>query len=61
MKSSTILVIEDEKQIARIIELELKHVGYNVEIAYNGNEGLAKIHRNEPDLILLDIMLPGFN
>jgi two-component system response regulator ArlR len=61
MKSSTILVIEDEKQIARIIELELKHEGYIVEIAYNGNEGLAKVQRNEPDLILLDIMLPGLN
>jgi two-component system response regulator ArlR len=61
MKSSTILVIEDEKQIARIIELELKHEGYNVEISYNGNEGLNKVQRNEPDLILLDIMLPGLN
>jgi DNA-binding response OmpR family regulator len=61
MKSSTILVIEDEKQIARIIELELMHEGYTVEIAYNGNEGLEKVQKNEPDLILLDIMLPGLN
>lgn len=57
----TILIIEDEKQIARFLELELKHEGYTVEIEYDGRRGLKKAEENEPDLILLDIMLPGIN
>ena len=57
----TILIIEDEKQIARFLELELKHEGYAVEIEYDGRGGLKKAEENEPDLILLDIMLPGIN
>lgn len=57
----TILIIEDEKQIARFLELELKHEGYTVEIEYDGRSGLKKAEENEPDLILLDIMLPGIN
>jgi DNA-binding response OmpR family regulator len=57
----TILIIEDEKQIARFLELELKHEGYAVEIEYDGRGGLRKAEESEPDLILLDIMLPGIN
>ena len=57
----TILIIEDERQIARFLELELKHEGYTVEIEYDGRGGLKKAEENEPDLILLDIMLPGIN
>lgn len=56
-----ILIIEDEKQIARFLELELKHEGYAIEIEYDGRGGLKKAEENEPDLILLDIMLPGIN
>jgi DNA-binding response OmpR family regulator len=61
MPSARILIIEDEKQIARFLELELKHEGYGVEIEYDGRSGLKKVEENEPDLILLDIMLPGIN
>jgi two-component system, OmpR family, response regulator ArlR len=56
-----ILIIEDEKQIARFLELELQHEGYLVDIEYNGISGLEAIKKNEPDLILLDIMLPGIS
>ncbi|MCR4435823.1 MAG: response regulator transcription factor [Clostridiales bacterium] len=56
-----ILIIEDEKQIARFLELELKHEGYGVEIEYDGRGGLRKVEEYEPDLVLLDIMLPGIN
>ncbi len=56
-----ILIIEDEKQIARFLELELKHEGYNVDISYNGKEGLKKIESADYDLVLLDIMLPDLN
>jgi len=56
-----ILIIEDEKQIARFLELELKHEGYAVKIEYDGRGGLNRAEENETDLILLDIMLPGIN
>lgn len=61
MDNNYILVIEDEKQIARFIELELQHEGYIVDIVYDGREGLKKVEEKEPDLILLDVLLPGLN
>ena len=56
-----ILLVEDEKQMSMFIEMELKHEGYIVEVAYDGREGLNKAEKNEYDLILLDIMMPGLN
>ncbi len=56
-----ILVIEDEVNIARFIELELQHEGYAVEKAFDGREGLDKAVSGSYTLILLDVMLPGLN
>ncbi|MGM0420799.1 MAG: response regulator transcription factor [Bacillota bacterium] len=56
-----ILIIEDEEKIARFVELELEHEGYQVIKAVDGREGLELIRSNSFDLILLDIMLPGLN
>ena len=56
-----ILIIEDEEKIARFVELELKHEGYDVEKAYDGRTGLTLAEGGGYDLILLDIMLPGIN
>lgn len=53
-----ILVIEDESKIARFLELELKHEGYEVEIAYDGRSGLERAEKKDIDLIILDLMLP---
>lgn len=53
-----ILIVEDERKIARFVELELKHEGYEVDIAGNGREGLDKILSGEADLVVLDVMLP---
>jgi DNA-binding response OmpR family regulator len=56
-----ILVIEDEKNLSRFIELELKYEGYEVGLAYDGREGLNQALNEEWDIILLDLMLPGLN
>lgn len=56
-----ILIVEDEEKIARFIELELKHEGYQVAKSVNGREGLMMAESGEYDLVLLDIMLPELN
>ncbi|NLC18525.1 MAG: response regulator transcription factor [Clostridiales bacterium] len=56
-----ILIIEDEAKIARFLELELKHEGYEVLIAGDGRVGLEKALKENVDLIILDIMLPGLS
>ena len=59
--SSRILIVEDEEKLARFIELELVHEGYEVEKSGNGREALETALQGSFDLILLDIMLPGLN
>ena len=56
-----ILLVEDEEKLARFVELELVHEGYEVVRSGNGREALELAVREEFDLILLDIMLPGLN
>ena len=56
-----ILIVEDETNIARFVELELMHEGYEVDKAFDGREGLDKAMEGEYALILLDVMLPGLN
>ncbi|WP_261664302.1 response regulator transcription factor [Deinococcus sp. Marseille-Q6407] len=53
-----VLVIEDEKEIARFIELELGAEGYSTDVAYDGVTGLSKFREVAPDLVVLDLMLP---
>jgi DNA-binding response OmpR family regulator len=57
----SILVIEDENKIARVLQLELEHEGYSVYCAKNGRDGLDAALEQSWDLILLDIMLPKLN
>lgn len=56
-----ILVVEDEEKLARFVELELVHEGYEVTKSGDGREALNLALNNSYDLILLDIMLPGLN
>ncbi|MBS3991851.1 MAG: response regulator transcription factor [Erysipelothrix sp.] len=56
-----ILLIEDEPQIARFVQLELNHEGYDVTVANDGRDGLEVFHAHPFDLVLLDIMLPSLN
>jgi len=56
-----ILLVEDEKHIARFVELELQHEGYEVKTAYDGREGLTLATSENFDVLLLDVMLPSIN
>ena len=53
-----VLIVDDEKNIVDIIAFNLKREGYEVIKAFNGEEGVEKTFSEEPDLILLDIMMP---
>lgn len=56
-----ILIVEDEAKIARFVELELSHEGYEVTKAADGREGVDLALANDYDLILLDVLLPQLN
>ncbi|MGO3400091.1 MAG: response regulator, partial [Lentilactobacillus parabuchneri] len=58
---SRILIIEDEKNLARFVELELKHEGYETQVELNGRTGLQAALDENFDVILLDLMLPELN
>jgi DNA-binding response OmpR family regulator len=53
-----ILIVEDETELVKAIEIRIKHAGYEVLTAYDGQEGLEKAKKEKPDLIILDLMLP---
>lgn len=55
---TTILIVEDEKKISDIVKFNLEKEGYHTEVAYDGEEALQKVVSCQPDLILLDLMLP---
>jgi two-component system response regulator ArlR len=61
MQKGKILIVEDEIKLARFIELELRHEGYEVEVAHDGREGLRAALGEGISLVLLDIMLPVIN
>ncbi len=57
--SRKIVVVDDEKPIADILEFNLKKEGYEVHVAYDGDDAVELIYDIQPDIVLLDIMLPG--
>src|SRR5437763_6641154 len=57
--SQKILIIEDEEGIIHLLNLYLKDAGYDVVVAKDGADGLALHARKQPDLAILDIMLPA--
>ncbi|MFP3916423.1 response regulator transcription factor [Lysinibacillus telephonicus] len=56
-----ILIIEDEENIARVLQLELEFEGYAADVAHTGTAGLIKYREGDFDLVLLDLMLPEMN
>lgn len=56
-----ILLIEDEKNISKFVELELRHENFDVTVSYDGREGFELASNNTYDLLLVDVMLPNLN
>src|SRR5215468_5944060 len=61
MNARRILVVEDERTIADAVAARLRAEGFTVDVARTGPDAVAAAHRTRPDLVVLDIMLPGFD
>lgn len=61
MEKKRILLVDDEESIQLLYREEFEDEGYAIDSAYNGFEALAKFRENPPDLVLLDINMPGMN
>ncbi|MBI4801882.1 MAG: response regulator [Elusimicrobia bacterium] len=53
-----ILIVEDEVMIVKVLSIRLESLGYKIAAAYDGEEGLAMVKKEKPDLIILDVGLP---
>ena len=60
-RSESLLVIDDSEVTAEVLRRQLEGDGYHVDVAYDGSEGLAKARRLPPDLVVLDVMMPGMD
>jgi diguanylate cyclase (GGDEF)-like protein len=56
--AESVLVVDDDPDVARFVEVNLRSAGYDVTVASNGEEGLTKAVELRPDLVLLDVMMP---
>ncbi|WCL48960.1 response regulator [Leptospira sp. GIMC2001] len=54
-----VLVVDDEEDIADLIKVNLETEGYSIDVCHNGLEVLSRVEKNQPDIIILDLMLPG--
>lgn len=61
MAEASVLIIEDDATIARFVELELKHAGYDVMRAADGPAGIELIDSGQVDMVILDLMLPDMD
>ena len=57
----SILIIEDNRELAQLLELHLRDLSFNIDIAFDGVSGVAKAEADQYDLIILDLMLPGLD
>ena len=61
MMNKIILVVDDEKDIVELVAYNLEREGYQIAKAYDGHQALRYIRENQPDLVILDLMLPGIS
>lgn len=60
-KKTRVLIVEDDQFLRELSSRKLTQEGFHVDVAIDGNEGLAKIIETKPDVVLLDIILPGID
>ncbi len=60
-KQPSLLYVEDNKDTAKAVKVILETLGYSVELAFTGTEGLAKLEKEDFDLVILDVMLPDMS
>jgi two-component system alkaline phosphatase synthesis response regulator PhoP len=58
---ATILIVDDEKELVRVLRTYLEQAGFRVQAAYRGDEALAAFQRSRPELVILDLNLPGMD
>ncbi len=58
---TTVLIIEDEKELSNVLKAYLERSGYDVLVANRGDQGLALWESTHPDMVLLDLNLPGMD
>lgn len=61
MMKNRVLVIDDDPRLIKLVSLGLSHAGYEVYKAGDGQEGLRELYSHQPDLVILDIMMPGMD
>ena len=61
MNKKRILIIDDEPDFVRVVQLRLEAAGYDVSVAFDGMQGVSSAHKEKPDLIILDIMMPAMH
>jgi len=61
MRNQRILVVDDDKEVVRLMRAYLEQAGFEVLVAYDGETAVHNLRREKPDLVLLDLMLPGMD
>jgi DNA-binding response OmpR family regulator len=61
MDKKRVLIIDDEPDFVRVVQLRLEAAGYDVSVAFDGMQGVSSAHKEKPDLIILDIMMPAMH
>src|SRR4030065_16535 len=61
MDKKRILIIDDEPDFVRVVQIRLEAAGYEVLVAFDGMQGVSFAHKEKPDLVILDIMMPAMH
>lgn len=56
-----VLVVDDEPDFATLVQAQLRQAGYEVDVAFDGEQALRKIRKNKPKAVILDVMMPGMD